>query len=42
MKCAFMLKRMGSAQGRNAETKYTHKIRRITKIYDLQNLVLDK
>jgi len=32
MECAFMLKRMGCAQGRkNAESKYTHKIHRITK-----------
>jgi len=31
-KCAFMLKRMGFAQGRkNAKSKYTHKIHRITK-----------
>jgi len=32
MECAFMLKRMGCAQGRkNVKSKYTHKIYRITK-----------
>jgi len=40
MECAFMLKRMGCAQGiKNAKSKYTHKIHRIQ---NLQNLVLDK
>ena len=43
MECAFMLKRMGCAQGRkNARSKYTYKIHRITKYYNLQNFVLDK
>jgi len=41
MECAFMLKRIGCAQGRkNAKSKYTHKIHRIRQ--NLQNLVLDK
>jgi len=40
MECAFMLKRMGCAQGRkNAKIKYTHKMHRITKY---QNFDLDK
>jgi len=39
MECAFMLKRMGCAQGRkNAKSKYTQN----TQNYKIQNLVLDK
>jgi len=39
MECAFMLKRMGCAQGRkNARSKYTQN----TQNYKIQNLVLDK
>ena len=42
MECAFMLKRMGGAQGRkNAKSEYTQNTQNY-KIQNLQKFVLDK
>ena len=42
MECAFMLKRMGCAQGRkNAKSKHTQNTQNY-RIQNLQNVVLDK